>query len=61
MELGRGTNVHMDIKADRQEKEYDIKLDETMVWGDIWREKVWGWDDLIQARQSKFKRERGSS
>lgn len=41
------SNVHMDIKADRQEKEYDIKLDETMVWGDIWREKVWGWDDLI--------------
>lgn len=35
------------LKVDRLQEEYVLDLDETLIWGDIWGDNVWGWDDLI--------------
>ena len=41
------SNVDVLIEADRYDKSYALELDESVAWGEVWADRVWGWDDLI--------------
>lgn len=41
------SSVSVSLKVDRDQKHYQLDLDESLVWGEVWEDKVWGWDDLI--------------
>lgn len=41
------SNINLVLKGDRLSNNYAISLDESVTWGEVWGDRVWGWDELI--------------